>query len=159
MLAQTLFARGFRTVLVLGQQQLATRMYASLGEIIRGWQKNVFAGGSHALPPIRLARAVFPFLLPLPALVQLVPLALLVASLLTAASHALLLWSALTSALLTIVWLMVYAVAKQPPFYALLFPLGASLMLYIVLSATLRGHAVEWKGRSYQNAAASASME
>ena len=50
MLAQRLFLAGKRTALVLGSNQLSTRMYTSLGEIVRGWRKNVFAGGVDALP-------------------------------------------------------------------------------------------------------------
>ena len=45
MLAQQYFAAGRTTVVVMGLQQLSTRMYVSLGELVQGWGKNVFAGG------------------------------------------------------------------------------------------------------------------
>src|ERR1700693_4266358 len=45
MLAQRFFAARKRVVLMLGVNQLSTRMYGSLREIISGWRKNVFAGG------------------------------------------------------------------------------------------------------------------
>ena len=50
MLAQKFFAARKRVVLMLGVNQLSTRMYASLREIIRGWRKNVFAGGLDSVP-------------------------------------------------------------------------------------------------------------
>ena len=50
MLAQKFFAARKRVVLMLGLNQLSTRMYASLGEIINGWRKNVFAGGLDSMP-------------------------------------------------------------------------------------------------------------
>ena len=44
-IAQRLFAAGCRTALVFGPDELSTRMYTSLAEIMAGWRKNVFAGG------------------------------------------------------------------------------------------------------------------
>ena len=60
-----------RTVsLVLGLDQLSTRMYTSLRELIEGWGKNIFAGGRDAMPFGALGRAIFPLLLVTPALFQ-----------------------------------------------------------------------------------------
>ena len=50
MLAQRYFARGKRVVLAEGLNQLSTRMYTSLSELIHGWGKNVFAGGRDSVP-------------------------------------------------------------------------------------------------------------
>ena len=55
-------------------------MYTSLGEIMAGWRKNMFAGGRDAMPWGRLGQVIFPALLLLvPLLTLLPPLALAVA--------------------------------------------------------------------------------
>jgi hypothetical protein len=38
------------------------------------------------------------------------------------------------------------------PLWALTFPLGASVLLYIFVRALARGSRVEWKGREYRAA-------
>jgi hypothetical protein len=70
-LAQRLFGAGKRTELILGHDELATRMYTSLGEIMGGWRKNVFAGGREAMPWGRFGQMIFPAVLLLPALLTL----------------------------------------------------------------------------------------
>src|SRR6185312_373789 len=82
MLAQRFFAAGKRVVLMIGVNQLSTRMYASLGQIIDGWRKNVFAGGLDSVPFGRFGRTILPLALLLPPLMALLPpLALLLAAL------------------------------------------------------------------------------
>lgn len=151
MLAQKFFAAGRTTVIVAGPEQLATRMYTSLGELISGWRKNIFAGGRDAAPFGRVGRALFPLALPIPALMQLVPVAVLLASIVVALPAGVVLWSAIAAVAMLLWWALVYAGAHQPPWLALCYPVGAALLLYIVLSATVRGSAVEWKGRRYQS--------
>ncbi|HEU4565626.1 MAG TPA: glycosyltransferase family 2 protein, partial [Gemmatimonadaceae bacterium] len=70
-LAQRLFALDYRTALVLGAPQLATRMYTSLRELVRGWMKNIYAGGIDAVRGGRAGRLLFPALLLLPFLMML----------------------------------------------------------------------------------------
>ncbi len=65
-LAQRLFAAGKRTELILGHDELTTRMYTSLREIMAGWRKNVFAGGREAMPWGRFGQTIFPAVLLLP---------------------------------------------------------------------------------------------
>ena len=62
-LAQRLFAAAKRTELILGRDELTTRMYTSLREIMAGWRKNVFAGGREAMPWGRVGQVIFPALL------------------------------------------------------------------------------------------------
>ena len=38
------------------------------------------------------------------------------------------------------------------PLHALGYPLGSLVFLYIVVTATLRGRRVAWKGRDYRHA-------
>ncbi|MGI8508653.1 MAG: glycosyltransferase [Gemmatimonadaceae bacterium] len=140
MLAQKFFEAGRKTVLVLGWDQLATRMYTSLGELIAGWRKNVYAGGRHAMPGGRVGQALFSFVLPLPALMQLVPVLVLIASAFGLVSPGVALWSGIVTVALLLWWTSIYALNGERVWYALLFPVGAAAMLDILLSAVARGN-------------------
>lgn len=150
MLAQCFFAARKKVVLMLGVDQLSTRMYASLGEIIRGWRKNVFAGGLDSVPFGRVGRTLLPLALLLPPLMELVPLlALLFAVLGMPTGAGLLLWATISTAATLVWWLVVYITVKENPLYALAYPLGALILLYIFITAVIRGRRVSWKGRTY----------
>jgi hypothetical protein len=149
MLAQRFFAAGMRVSLVLGVRHLFTRMYTSLAELVRGWSKNVFAGGVDAMPAGRLGIVLFPFLLLLPPLLNLAPPAVLLAALAAPLPPALLLWAAVATAASLAFWGASYWRIGQPVWYALAFPLGAAVLLFIDLRAIARGRRVSWKGREY----------
>jgi chlorobactene glucosyltransferase len=150
MLAQKFFAARKRVVLMLGVNQLSTRMYASLREIVSGWRKNVFAAGLDSVPFGRVGRTMFPLFLLLPPLLELLPpLALTLAAFGLAAGDTLLLWAAISSAATLIWWIVVYVRIGENPLYALAYPLGALVLLYIFVSAVIRGRRVTWKGRTY----------
>ena len=148
MLAQRYFELGKKTVLVEGLDQLSTRMYTSLAELMGGWRKNLFAGGRHSMPFGGRAAWLAPLLLPLPFLMQLAPPVLLLVAIVFE-MPALELWGAIATGVTLLTWLAYYRIARVPVVYALLFPLGAAVTLYITLSAVLRGSRVEWKGREY----------
>jgi hypothetical protein len=124
-------------------------MYASLPEIIRGWRKNVFAGGLDAVPFGRAGRIIFPLLLLLPPLMGLLPPLLLVLGLASSAHAALVLWAAISSGAMFLWWLVVYYTIGESPLYAFLYPLGTLMLFYIIVTAVLRGRRVTWKGRTY----------
>ncbi|MHB1073228.1 MAG: glycosyltransferase family 2 protein [Gemmatimonadaceae bacterium] len=150
-MAQAVFRAGKRVRLVLGTEQLSTRMYTSLRELVAGWGKNIYAGGIDAVPGGRIGRAFFPLLLLLGPLGNLCPpiaLALALAGVMPANLE----WSALATAITTVWWALTYAWLEEPPWYALLYPVGAAVLLWIVLTAILRGRRVEWKGRTYRSA-------
>jgi chlorobactene glucosyltransferase len=149
MLAQRFFAARKRVVLMLGVNQLSTRMYASLGEIIRGWQKNVFAGGLDSVPFGSIGRTLFPLVLLLPPLMQLLPALVLVLGVFGSATPDIVLWATISSLATLIWWLVVYHTVGESPLYALLYPLGALVLLYIFVTAVMRGRRVTWKGRTY----------
>ena len=148
-LAQRLFAAGMRTELVLGRDELTTRMYASLGEIMAGWRKNVFAGGREAMPWGRVGQMIFPALLLLVPLLTVAPLIVLM----TAALVAVPTWLATSAAVAVIAqlatWILVYRWMAAPVSYAFVFPLGAAVFAIIATQAIARGPNVEWKGRRY----------
>ena len=149
-LAQHWFLADRRVTLVLGLAQLRTRMYTSLRELIDGWGKNIYAGGRDALPPGILWRTLFPLLLVLPPLMQLVPLVVLGLGAAGVVGHDALVWSATVTALDLLAWSVVYTMLGLSPLYALLHPLGAATLLYISLRAIVRGRQVHWKGRDYE---------
>ena len=148
-LAQRLFAAGKRTELVLGRDELTTRMYTSLREIMAGWRKNIFAGGREAMPWGRFGQVIFPALLLLPPLLTLLPpLAFLVAWLADGPDR-LLLASGIALAAQVITWAAVYRWMGAPMRWATLFPLGSVVVAIIAIQAIARGSRVEWKGRAY----------
>jgi chlorobactene glucosyltransferase len=148
-LAQRLFAAGKRTELILGRDELTTRMYTSLREIVAGWRKNVFAGGREAMPWGRLGQVIFPALLLLFPLLTLLPLLGLLGAAVAGAPHWLVLAAAIALAAQVGTWAAVYRWMVAPMSYALLFPLGSAVFLVIAVQAIARGSRVEWKGRGY----------
>jgi chlorobactene glucosyltransferase len=148
-LAQRLFAAGKRTSLILGQEELSTRMYTSLGEIIAGWRKNVFAGGREAMPWGALGQILFPVLLVLTPALTLAPPVALALTAIAGAPHWLALAASVALAAELLTWGLVYSWMGAPIRYAPLFPLGALMFGVIAVQAIARGSRVEWKGRAY----------
>ena len=114
--------------------------------------KNVYAGALDAVPEGRGPRLALPLLLLLPPLMMLAPPAVLAATLLGIIPHGVALWAALSTLPMLTWWTVVYReVLKLPAVYALTFPLGAAMLLYIMVRAIARGQRVRWKGREYQS--------
>ncbi|HEY2026189.1 MAG TPA: glycosyltransferase family 2 protein, partial [Gemmatimonadaceae bacterium] len=107
-LAQRLHAAGRRVTLVLGLAQLSTRMYTSLRELVRGWGKNLYAGGRDAMPFGPFGRVLYPFALLVPGLTGVVPPLLLTLSLAGVLGHGVLVWSAIVTSVNLVWWLIVY---------------------------------------------------
>jgi chlorobactene glucosyltransferase len=149
MLAQTVFARGKKLVLMLGLDQLSTRMYTSLRELVNGWRKNVFAAGLDAMPFGILGRILFPFALLAPPLMQLMPAVVLLLGAIGLVSGSILVWAAIATIATLVWWIAVYRQLDEPVLYALFFPVGALVLLYVFSSAIIRGRRVTWKGRTY----------
>ena len=150
MLAQTVFRSGRRVSLVLGLDQLATRMYTSLAELIEGWRKNIYAAGADVLPLGGVAgKVVLPALLIAPSVFLLLPVIMLAAGLLGLADIAIA-PPAVATLVLMAGWGLIYAAFGVSPLFGVLYPLGSAVLLYIVITAILRGRRVSWKGRSYR---------
>lgn len=149
MLAQRFHRLGKRVVFIEGREQLSTRMYTSLREMVAGWGKNVYAGGMHALPPVRALRWIFPFALLFPPLVNLLPPLALAAAAAGLVSDPVLVWAGIATAAMILMWMKFYADSDENPLLALLYPLGAAITLYIYARAILRGRSVRWKDRDY----------
>ena len=151
-LAQHWFRAGRTVALVLGLEQLSTRMYTSLRELIDGWGKNIYAGGRKAMPFGALGRVVFPLALVAPSLFSLVPPIVLAFALLGGTGPTALTWAAIATSANVVWWLLVYSWLRLSPVYALLHPLGAAMVLHIAVGAIARGRRVRWKEREYRAA-------
>lgn len=147
--AQRLFRAGRRVVLVRGEDQLSTHMYASLGELVRGWGKNVYAGGIDAMPGGALGRFFFPVVLPLAPVLSLAPWVALGAAAVGLASASWVAWAVICIAASLLWWAVIYRGFDQPIAFALLYAVGAAIVLYIMGGAIARGRRVAWKGREY----------
>jgi hypothetical protein len=151
-LAQRTAALGLPVHLVVGERQLTTRMYTSLPELVKGWRKNVYAGGREAMPLGLLGQLLFPLLLVLPAAAQLLPVGVLLAAFVTPVSDRDTLAAIIKLGATLTFWAAVYRRSGLSPLWALLFPLGAATYLAIALQAIARGRRVEWRGREYLSA-------
>lgn len=148
-MAQLYFTTGRRAVVVLGMEQLSTRMYTSLRELIEGWGKNLYASGRDTAPFGTVGRALYPAMMLVPSLSVLVPPILLVLSLLGVLGSGVILWSAIVTAANLLWWIVIDAFLGLSPLYALLHPIGGAVLLYISLRALVRGRKVTWKERDY----------
>ena len=148
-LAQRLVRAKRRMLLLFAREQLSTHMYASLAELVRGWRKNVYAGGRNAALGGSVGRAAYPFILLATPLVGLAPPIVLALAAAGALSTAWLVWSAVVVAGAIVFWAIVYRFLGEPVWYALSYPLGLALLFYIAAGAVARGSRVQWKDRDY----------
>jgi len=148
-LAQRFTQEGLRVHMVLARDHLSTRMYTSLGEIRRGWGKNVFAAGRDTVPQGRVMAALLPFLFPLSAVGPMLPTLAFLLGWLGVLGPGAIVFAAVTAPGHLLFWMGVYAFSRTNPLWALLHPLGALVFFWICVEAAWRGSSVEWKGRAY----------
>jgi hypothetical protein len=151
MMAQRTVQHGRRVSLALGRDHLSTRMYDGLDALVRGWRKNVYAGGRMAIRGGGLGRILFPvalvgFPLAIAAPFLVAPLAWVVGA------PQLLTWSLLTAGAMLLAFAGASHFSRAPLWRAVLAPVGALAFAAICVSAIARGQSVEWKGRQYQSA-------
>jgi len=141
-LAQAYVRHHLDIFLTHGEQYMVTRMYRSLAGIVEGWTKNLATGVPLAFPPIPLVRRVAPYLMWLPALLwMLPPLAWAVFGWW---------WAAVTTLISLGIWVAVYWAEGAPLWYALLYPVGAGVVAWIMIRSAVRGSVkIEWRGRTY----------
>jgi hypothetical protein len=85
----------------------------------------------------------------LPPLMQVLPVLVLILGALGQATPDAMLWATIASAATLLWWIVVYVTIGENPLYALAYPLGALVLLYIFVTAVMRGRRVTWKGRTY----------
>ncbi len=156
MMAQAVFRHGHRVSLALGIRQLSTRMYDGLSALMKGWGKNLYAGGRYAMGGGAWGQRVYPILLLAFPLGILLPFLVLVTSVfegmiggatgLTAADW----WSVFASGAILLTYAAAHRLNGAPLYRALLAPLGGAILLVICIQAIARGKRVEWKDRHYQ---------
>jgi len=148
MMAQAVWSSGGRVSIVLGVQQLSTRMYDGLSSLIKGWGKNVYAGGRFAMRGGAAGRAIYPLLLlTFPSSILLPFVALLFA--IVFGSLAWTVWGALASVGTLITFALANRLNRDSPWRAVYAPLGGAVLLLICIVAIVRGRNVSWKGRGY----------
>ena len=103
-LAQRAFRSGLNTEMIIGMDHLTTRMYGSLREIIDGWTKNLWTASPEAMRGGRIGRLLLPLLLPLPALMALLPPAICVAQFFLPIPPNVVAWAALCSLVTLTFW-------------------------------------------------------
>lgn len=144
MLAQAYVRHGRDIFLAVAVEYMRTRMYGSLREILEGWTKNLALGAPHMTPPVRWMRALFPYVMWMPALLWIGP----------PVAWAVFGWpfAAIATVASLLAWIGIFAGERAPLRYALLYPLGAAMVAFIMMRSAWRGGTrVEWKGRTYRS--------
>jgi len=148
-MAQEWVRAGRRIALLNAVDQMSTHMYSGYRELVKGWRKNIYAGGRHAALGGRVGRAIYPIVLPVIPLFALAPTIVLLLCALGVLGGAWLLWSSVVFVATCVYWGLLYVWLRQPAWYALLHPLGAGALFIIAVGAVRRGRRVEWKSREY----------
>ena len=147
-LAQILCKAGKRMEIRLAEDHFATRMYSSLPGMIEGWSKNIALASRQAFDswfapvalPSLIATVVLLWIVP-PVVVAL-DLAGISVGVPAGVAQAVTVGSALF-------WFASAWRFGAPPWFGLLYPLGAAVVAYIFTRSLVRGQRVEWKGRTY----------
>ena len=148
-MAQRFAELGMPAHMVLARNQMTTRMYTSLGEIRRGWGKNVYAGGRDALPLNAVTRALLPFAFPFAPLLPLLPIFAASLAWLGVLGGNALIFGLIGTVASALFWMAAYAYARLNPLWGLMYPVAALVLAFIFAEAAWRGSKVAWKGRDY----------
>lgn len=143
MLAQIYVRHGRDIFVALAVEYMQTRMYGALREILEGWTKNLALGAPLMAPPVPWIRTLFPYVMWMPALLWVAPPVLW-------AAYG---WdfAAIATVASLVTWIGIYAGERGPVQYALLYPLGAAMVAFIMMRSAWRGkRKVEWRGRVYR---------
>ena len=144
-LAQTVKRHGRTFVIRMAMDDLTTQMYHSLGGLIAGWSRLIQMGSTQGQPLVSsfgvVAVATFCF--------WIVPPLMLLSALLGFGGETLLIWSALVCSLSVGIHAAFLHFLGAPAYYAVFYPLGSFVVLYIMIRSKVRASDVEWKGRRY----------
>lgn len=155
-LAQRTVRLGHRLRFVFAEEYMETRMYQNLKQVIEGWSKNLYIGGRLSFPDEPLPRALAPLLMAAAMLFWLLPVAVLLLG--TGSS-----WfapAALAVLSSAAFWAVISKGMHAPPWYGALYPLGAAMVLFILVRSSWRGvRKVEWRGRIYDEETATVREE
>jgi chlorobactene glucosyltransferase len=147
-LAQAYLRQGRRIYFAFAERLMETRMYHSLPHLVEGWSKNVYLGGRRSFPEEPVLRALVPVMLLAAFLFWLVPPVVLAV---TGGSGRWGVAALAATALSALFWMLISYGMRIPPWYGLLYPIGALIALYIGARSSWRGaRRVEWRGRVYE---------
>lgn len=153
-LAQAFHRAGRRLHFAFADRFMETRMYRGLGELVEGWSKNMYLGGRRSFPGEPLLQALVPLMLGAAFAFWLVPPVVLA---LTGTAGALAPAAVLAVGSSAAFWVLISLGMRIPPWYGLLYPLGALVALGIAARSAWRGgRRVDWRGRSYSASGATA---
>jgi chlorobactene glucosyltransferase len=123
---------------------MSVRMYTNLAGVLEGWSKNLALGVPLMLPPIPFVRRVAPYVMWLPVLAWILP------PLIWALTGSVV--AAVTTLISLLIWVEVLRRETAPVRYALLYPLGAAMVAFIMIRSAWRGSKrVVWRGRTYSD--------
>jgi chlorobactene glucosyltransferase len=143
MIAQDYVRHGLDIFLAHAPHDMSTRMYGSLREIVAGWSKNLALGAPLMAPPVKWIRTLLPYFMWMPSLLWVSP----------PVAWAAFGWdfAAIATAASLLAWIGIYAGERAPVRFALLYPLGAVMVAFIMIRSAWRGsRKVEWRGRTYR---------
>lgn len=139
---------GRRGMIAFANEDMSTRMYGSLGAIVEGWSKNIFMALVEMRESLWQAYVGAALLLMLP-LLLLLPVPVLALGLVRGAVFPIVFGALAWAGLAATVGFILRA-WRIPPWYAVLYPLGAAVQIWILLRAVWRGpRRMVWKGRTY----------
>jgi cellulose synthase/poly-beta-1,6-N-acetylglucosamine synthase-like glycosyltransferase len=156
-LFRKLKSAGHRVRVYFGRDLAQTRMHATLGQMFHGWAR-IFSGVTNRRPWSILMAMLFTLsgIVAFPAFVYAV-LTVANATELTLFNVMLQLAAGLHLALLLCTVALIYHIADNPKFWALLFPIAGPMMLAIYAFAlrACRTGRIAWRGTAYQNGSGS----
>lgn len=152
-IARALKCRGYKPRLALGDSFVSTRMYNSFATVMNGWSRNFFGGSGGN--PWKMFAAIFFVLAACFSLFATIPWGVYrIANPVTEFGGAAWLLVAIAHGLIMTITIAVqYAWTGNPKRYALLFPLGAVMLVVVWMRAIAMcfTRRVEWRGTKYAN--------
>ncbi len=148
-IAQAVVRLGRRMLLAHAHDEMETRMYRSLREIVEGWSKNLALGARISLPPALGTLALWIGVLAGIGL-WVVPPVVLLAGFLVRTLAPFREWAAITSGASLAGWLYTDLRMRAGITAALLYPLGAVFTSFLLVRSAIRGNRVAWRGRHYR---------
>ncbi|MBU00895.1 MAG: hypothetical protein CME14_06465 [Gemmatimonadetes bacterium] len=145
-LAQTVKRHGRTLVIRMAMDALRTRMYRSLTGMIAGWSRLIQMGAVQGQPLVASFGAVTVTTL----CFWIVPPLMLISALAGFGGETLLIWSALVYGLSVGIHAAFLNFLGGPTYYAVFYPLGSFVVIYIMICSKIRAGDVEWKGRRYK---------
>ena len=145
-LAQVVKRYGRTFVIRMAMDDLTTRMHRSLTGLIAGWSRLIQMGAAQGQPLV----ASFGVVTIMTLCFWVAPPLMLMLALVGFGGETLLIWSALVSALSIGIHASFLNFLGAPAYYAVFYPLGSVVVIYIMIRSRMHSGDVEWKGRRYK---------